>query len=246
MDGQVPGLDADALSTELDAVAPTWTAGAPYFGELAAGPGVDPTVAADARKELTRYWERDRALNSWRTDSGRPHICVTSTRPSRTSRRTSSPAMPASSSSFSVPWTTSARRRVTELVGDDEVEVPVVVRVRLGVAGHDQRRGVDVAVLLDAQVELEVGPVRRERVENLLEFFGKRHDCGLERTWPDSIPYRPRRAARAARAPRRRRGGRRRPLGAGGGRPARPGDGRARARGHAAAGAPRRALTFRQ
>ena len=50
MDGEVPGLDRDRLSKELDAVAPTWTAGARYFGELAAGPGRDPTVAEDARK----------------------------------------------------------------------------------------------------------------------------------------------------------------------------------------------------
>jgi hypothetical protein len=50
MDGQVPGLSREQLSTQLDAVAPTWTAGAAYFGELAAGPGRDPTVAADARK----------------------------------------------------------------------------------------------------------------------------------------------------------------------------------------------------
>ena len=45
---QVPGLDRDRLSTELDAAAPTWTAGAPYFGELAPGPGRDPSVARDA------------------------------------------------------------------------------------------------------------------------------------------------------------------------------------------------------
>jgi hypothetical protein len=51
MDGQVPGLSHAQLSTELDAVAPTWTAGAPYFGELSAGPGRDPTVARDARKD---------------------------------------------------------------------------------------------------------------------------------------------------------------------------------------------------
>ena len=51
MEGQVPGLSHDRLSTELDAVAPTWTAGARYFGELSAGPGRDPTVAADARKD---------------------------------------------------------------------------------------------------------------------------------------------------------------------------------------------------
>jgi hypothetical protein len=50
MDGQVPGLDRDRLSTELDRVAPTWTAGAPYFGALTAGPGRDPTVVPSARK----------------------------------------------------------------------------------------------------------------------------------------------------------------------------------------------------
>lgn len=49
MEGQVPGLDRDQLSAQLDEVAPTWTAGARYFGELAPGPGRDPTVARDAR-----------------------------------------------------------------------------------------------------------------------------------------------------------------------------------------------------
>ena len=42
MDGQVPGLDRDQLSTELDKVASTWTAGAPYFGQIASGPGARP------------------------------------------------------------------------------------------------------------------------------------------------------------------------------------------------------------
>jgi len=51
MDGQVPGLSHDRLSTELDAVAPTWTAGAQFFGQLAPGPGRDSTVARDARDE---------------------------------------------------------------------------------------------------------------------------------------------------------------------------------------------------
>jgi ABC-type nitrate/sulfonate/bicarbonate transport system substrate-binding protein len=50
MVGQVPGLDRNQLSTELDEVSSTWTAGAPYFGEIARGPGRDPTVVPDARK----------------------------------------------------------------------------------------------------------------------------------------------------------------------------------------------------
>jgi hypothetical protein len=44
MMGEVPGLDRDALSRALDDAAPSWTAGAPYLGEL---PG--SSVAADAR-----------------------------------------------------------------------------------------------------------------------------------------------------------------------------------------------------
>jgi ABC-type nitrate/sulfonate/bicarbonate transport system substrate-binding protein len=50
MAGQVPGLDRNELSTDLDRVSSTWTAGAPYFGALAPGPGRDPTVVPDARK----------------------------------------------------------------------------------------------------------------------------------------------------------------------------------------------------
>ncbi len=48
---QVPGLDRDRLSTDLDAAAPTWTAGAPYFGELAPGPGRDPSIARELNDE---------------------------------------------------------------------------------------------------------------------------------------------------------------------------------------------------
>ena len=67
-------------------------------------------------------------------------------------------------------------RGVPELVGDEEMEMPVVVGIRLGVARDEQRGGVDVARFVDAQVELEVGPVRRQCVEELLEIVGKRHD----------------------------------------------------------------------
>jgi ABC-type nitrate/sulfonate/bicarbonate transport system substrate-binding protein len=48
MVAQVPGLDADRLSAELDTAAAGWTAGARYFGELAPGPDRDPSIAADA------------------------------------------------------------------------------------------------------------------------------------------------------------------------------------------------------
>jgi NMT1/THI5 like protein len=46
---QVDGLDRDELSAQLDDAVPSWTAGAPYFGELAPGPGRDASIAADAR-----------------------------------------------------------------------------------------------------------------------------------------------------------------------------------------------------
>jgi ABC-type nitrate/sulfonate/bicarbonate transport system substrate-binding protein len=51
MGEQVPSLDRDQLSTDLDAAAPTWTAGAPYFGELAPGPGRDPSIARELNDE---------------------------------------------------------------------------------------------------------------------------------------------------------------------------------------------------
>jgi ABC-type nitrate/sulfonate/bicarbonate transport system substrate-binding protein len=42
---QVPGLDAAAVSARMDDVAPTWSAGAPFLGQLGPGPGRDATVA---------------------------------------------------------------------------------------------------------------------------------------------------------------------------------------------------------
>jgi hypothetical protein len=41
----VPGLDAARISARMDDVAPTWSAGAPFIGQLAPGPGRDATVA---------------------------------------------------------------------------------------------------------------------------------------------------------------------------------------------------------
>jgi len=48
MTSQVPGVDRETLSKQLDAAAPTWTEGAPYFGQLAPGPDRDPSIAKDA------------------------------------------------------------------------------------------------------------------------------------------------------------------------------------------------------
>jgi ABC-type nitrate/sulfonate/bicarbonate transport system substrate-binding protein len=45
MTAQVPGLDAGAVSAQLDRVSPTWSAGAPFLGALPAGREFDRTVA---------------------------------------------------------------------------------------------------------------------------------------------------------------------------------------------------------
>ena len=67
-------------------------------------------------------------------------------------------------------------RGVAELVRGADAPVPVVLRVRHGVDLHEQRRRFDVAVLVgDAQVELELRPVGRQRVEQALEVIGERH-----------------------------------------------------------------------
>ena len=110
------------------------------------------------------------------TDSGRPHIGSTSTRPLRTSRTAISPSMPASSSSFSVPWTAGAAAAWPKLVGHQHPPVPVVARVGLRVAGDevDARRRCS-ATRREAQVELEVGPVVGQRVDDLLECVGEAH-----------------------------------------------------------------------
>ena len=43
-----PSVDRVELSRALDDAVATWTAGADYFGELAPGPGRDPSIARDA------------------------------------------------------------------------------------------------------------------------------------------------------------------------------------------------------
>jgi ABC-type nitrate/sulfonate/bicarbonate transport system substrate-binding protein len=45
MVAQVPGLDAARVSARMDDVAPTWSEGAAFIGQLAPGPGRDATIA---------------------------------------------------------------------------------------------------------------------------------------------------------------------------------------------------------
>ena len=45
MASAVPGLDSGAILARMDDVAPTWSAGAPFIGQLAPGRYRDPTVA---------------------------------------------------------------------------------------------------------------------------------------------------------------------------------------------------------
>src|ERR1700759_3163279 len=69
------------------------------------------------------------------------------------------------------------RGGVAEAGGDEQPPVPLarpVVHLRVDLAEEDG--AVDVAALVvDPQVDLEVGPVRRERVEDALEVFGEGH-----------------------------------------------------------------------
>src|SRR4051812_23539535 len=65
-------------------------------------------------------------------------------------------------------------------MGDHDLPVPVVVRVRLGIALHQVDRGVDVAVLVeDPHVDREVRPVVGKRVDDLLEGVREAHGRSL-------------------------------------------------------------------
>ena len=79
-----------------------------------------------------------RRLNSWRTDSGRPHIWTTSTRPERASRSASSPSIPSRVEQRERAAHGLGRRGVAEGVRGAQAPVPVVLRVRHGVDLHEQ------------------------------------------------------------------------------------------------------------
>src|SRR5581483_3138522 len=65
---------------------------------------------------------------------------------------------------------------VAEPVRDQEAPVPVSLRVGLGVHLREQNGGVDVALLVsDAQIQLQIGPVIGEGVQNRLERVGEAH-----------------------------------------------------------------------
>ena len=65
--------------------------------------------------------------------------------------------------------------RVAEAVRDVDPEVPLGLRVRLGVDLGDVRRGLDVAVLVaQPQVADDVGPIVWQRLEQFGEFLGER------------------------------------------------------------------------
>ena len=82
--------------------------------------------------------------------------------------------MPSSSSTFSVPCTVSRRGGVAELVRHEDAPVPVVLAVALRVDLDEDRGRLDVAVLVaDPEVELEMAPVGRERIDDRLEVLGK-------------------------------------------------------------------------
>jgi hypothetical protein len=72
------------------------------------------------------------------------------------------------------------RGGMAEGVCDRQAPVPVVAGVRLGVAGAQDHGGLHVALLVgNPQVELEVGPVARERVDDLRKCVGEGHRGSL-------------------------------------------------------------------
>ena len=145
------------------------------------------------------YWAR-RLANSSRTLCGRPHIGTTSTRPSRTSRSTSSPVMPACRAARGPRARSRAAAAWPKRVRAQKPPVPIVPRVRLGVALASDHGRLDVAALVvDPQVELEIGPVARQRVHDPLEVVGaERHRESVHRPPLQSVACRrrPRRARR--------------------------------------------------
>ncbi len=77
------------------------------------------------------------------------------------------------------------RCRVAETVGHKQAPVPFPPRIRLGVAGNKQGRGLDVTGLVeDPQLELEVGPVLRQGIDDLREGVGQRHRAEQYRARP--------------------------------------------------------------
>ena len=67
-------------------------------------------------------------------------------------------------------------RGMPEFVGTADAPVPVVARIALGVALREDHGGLDVAALVrDPHVELEIGPVARQVVDDLLEVGGQGH-----------------------------------------------------------------------
>src|SRR4051794_32957169 len=68
------------------------------------------------------------------------------------------------------------RGGVAKAMRDQQSEVPVGLRIRLRVHLREQDSRVDVALLVgDPEVQLEIGPIVRERVDNFLKGLGERH-----------------------------------------------------------------------
>ena len=111
-----------------------------------------------------------------RSDFGRPHHSVVSTRPARDSRKNHLAVDPAFVEEFERRQDGLRRGAVPETVCDVEPPVPVVFGVRVCEAGRQVERRFDVAGLVrDPQVDLQVGPVIRLRVEDRLEVVGEAH-----------------------------------------------------------------------
>ena len=61
-------------------------------------------------------------------------------------------------------------------MSDENVPVPIALRIGLGVTDDERDRCIDIALdIVDPQIELEVGPVLGQRVDDLLESVREPH-----------------------------------------------------------------------
>ena len=124
----------------------------------------------DERDDARHGYCARRRRNSSRADCGRPQPCVISARPLRVSRTTISASIAASSSSASAPWTVGAEAAWPKRCATSRRQCQSCLEYGRALHVVEVERRFDVARLVgEAQVELEVGPVVGQRVDDRLE-----------------------------------------------------------------------------
>ena len=137
---QVPDPDRDgAVSASSTRPRRRWTAGATVL-RRSSRPGRGAIPQSRRRRDGERPTERGCAGTPAARIPAGPTSASTSTRPARTSRSDELARDPGVVEQPQRPAGDLGRGGVAEVVRDDQVEMPVVVRVRLRVAGDQQRR----------------------------------------------------------------------------------------------------------